>query len=532
MNKTKPIFVIDTNVLIDYEDIIPSPDGEIRMLEEPTVDLSKAHLVIPTVVIRELSKFKSEKSERGKTSRVMLKRLRELFAEDVEDMQEIYRLNAPIEIGEMLLSILPVHKNFRKGIPFSPSDVDMDGQIILTTLAVEYLLAGLPIDGTVEEEFPQFTGGEVTLLTNDNGLAIRARERGLKTMRYGHKYPEPYTGRRDIVVPKELFLEFYNGRRLEREIFEMMMPGQPKLVANEFIVMSLENETDYPRDYHPSCDPYFERIGRYDLYEDAIVPLKHVGHFPVGVRNPGQAIYAEALMSPEFAAVICTGPAGTGKTYMATIYGYTACQEGQFIGVTVVPCESKSKLGALPGDLSEKMDPEVQPLKNALRNYLLHEDSALKKELANIQKFGMTPPRGENKSGSGEMPEKRSLKAKLKDRVDLIWDNWFSSVPIENARGRDFAYELAIYDEFQDQNAVQADTLVKRLGDDGKIILTGDIRQIHSVYLDQTNNGLVYASRMLFDNPMVAQVCFTEDEVVRHPLVQLIAKRQDRKSVV
>ena len=114
----------------------------------------------------------------------------------------------------------------------------------------------------------------------------------------------------------------------------------------------------------------------------------------------------------------------------------------------------------------------------------------------------------------------------MKDNVDLIWENWFSSVPIDSARGRDFAYELAIYDEFQDQNAKQADTLIKRVGTEGKIILTGDIEQIHAPYLDRDNNGLVYASRQLFDNPMVAQVHFTEDEVVRHPLVQEIARRQ------
>ena len=114
----------------------------------------------------------------------------------------------------------------------------------------------------------------------------------------------------------------------------------------------------------------------------------------------------------------------------------------------------------------------------------------------------------------------------MKDRVDLIWRNWFSSVPIENARGRDFAHELAIYDEFQDQNASQADTLIKRIGFDGKIVLTGDVRQIHAPYLDEINNGLVYASHLLHDHPMVAQVCLTEEEVVRHPLVKEVARRQ------
>ena len=133
-------------------------------------------------------------------------------------------------------------------------------------------------------------------------------------------------------------------------------------------------------------------------------------------------------------------------------------------------------------------------------------------------------------NGNGdEPPEKRSIKAKLADRVELIWDNWFSSVPIEHARGRDFSHELAIYDEFQDQSISQADTLIKRLGVDGKIIITGDLDQIHAPYIDPTSSGLVYASRILMGSPLVAQVCFIDDEVIRHPLVKMVATRQKHR---
>ena len=173
------------------------------------------------------------------------------------------------------------------------------------------------------------------------------------------------------------------------------------------------------------------------------------------------------------------------------------------------------------------MDPEVQPLKNALRNYLLNEDPKLKKELETLQKFGTDiKKKPKCQDYNEEQPEKRSLKAKLKDRADLIWDNWFSNIPIEHARGRDFSYELAIYDEFQDQSVSQADTLLKRLGRDGKIVVIGDIEQIHAPYIDQSSSGLEYASRLLMDSEMVAQVCFTEEEVIRHPLVKLITMRQ------
>ena len=329
------------------------------------------------------------------------------------------------------------------------------------------------------------------------------------------------------MVPKELFSLFYENKRLERKDFELMMPNERKLVANEFIVMSLADPEDYPRGFYPSINPYYINIGRYDYYEDAIVPLKYATRFPIALKNAGQAIYAEALMNPNLAAVICTGPAGSGKTYMATVYGYEACKAGEYIGVTMVPCEDHSNIGALPGDLTEKMDPDIQIVKNALRNYFLSEDSKLRKELETLKKFGATTKCNElDREPSG----KRSIKAKLEDRVDLTWDNWFSSIPVQKARGRDFSYELAFYDEFQDQNVAQADTLLKRIGNNGKIIVAGDLEQLRAPYLDQMNNGLVYASQLLYDDPMVAQVHFNEDEVIRHPMVKMIAMRQKSKN--
>lgn len=526
----KPIFVIDTNILIDYVDIIPN--GTSSQPEEPTVNLSHAHIVIPTAVIRELSNFKKEKTDRGKAARTALKRIRAIAEKTISSVSDIYKFDAPTEFhnGEQLISIHPVHANFKNCLPYRPSDSDMDGQIILATLSIIFSLHGFRIDGTAPPNCIDRLKPEqkVILLTNDNGLATRASRRGIFTSRYGYKYPEPYTGRRNLFVPKAIFHEFWNSSLIAREFWEQEMPNAPKLVANEFIIMELENPAEYPKDFDASNNYYWRNIGRYDTTIDAIVPLHYIDRFPTRITNPGQAIYAEALANPQLAAVICTGPAGSGKTYMSTIYGYNACQNGDYIGVTVVPCEDHNDIGALPGDLDEKMDPDIQPFKNAIRNYLLKEDCKFRKELKTLQKFG-AKAKPEREHNDEEPPEKKSIKAKLKDRVDLIWQNWFSSIPINKARGRDFSYELAIYDEFQDQNHSQADTLIKRIGEDGKIIITGDVYQVHSPFLDSENNGLVYASQLLLDHPMVAQVHFREEEVVRHPLVREIAKRQKAK---
>lgn len=552
----KDIYVLDTNVLVDYPELIPAPGEPGYEPENPTVDLSQAHIVIPTAVTRELTSFKNERNERGKAARVVLKRLRKLLKAHTPKMSKVYSFEEETHIvhGDQIFSIYPVHSDFKKCLPFRPDENDMDGQIILATMAIAFAKAGVPVDGTAtKEQVDSVDTGTVELLTNDNGMAIRAYPRGVITGYYAHKYPDPYTGRREVVVTKEIFFEFYNSKKVTREMFEEAMPKEPRLVANEFIVMKLEDPADYPRGFAEK--PYFEHVGRYDVFEDAIVNLKYASSFPVRPKNVGQAIYAEALMNPQFSAVVCTGPAGSGKTFMATVYGYTASVAGQYIGVTVVPCESHGKLGALPGDMDEKMDPQVQPFKNALRNYLLREDPTLRKELELHKKFGASGKKGydgadDSSSGGNydakrrggktkdhekereDIPQtsgKRSLKEKADDRVELIWGNWFTNIPIENARGRDFAYELALYDEFQDQNVSQANTLITRIGEEGKIIITGDVQQIHVPYLDVNNNGLVYASAMYYDNPYVAQVCFNESEVVRHPLVAMVAQRQKER---
>ena len=132
----------------------------------------------------------------------------------------------------------------------------MDGQIIVSTVAASLALCGKEVNGSLDcSEIADIVFDNVVLLTNDNGLAIRARERGIYAQRYGYKYSEPYTGRRNITVTKEVFEEFYNERRLERIDFERMMPDEPKLITNEFIVMSLERESDYPRDFDPTNNP-------------------------------------------------------------------------------------------------------------------------------------------------------------------------------------------------------------------------------------------------------------------------------------
>ena len=202
----QPVYVIDTNILVDYVDIIPNGANECP--EKPTINLTSAHVVIPTAVIRELSNFKKERTtDRDRAAQTTLKRIRSIVENSLYAMEEVCSLRAPILLknGEQLISVFSVHADFKSCLPYRPSEDDMDG--LLAVLSAAFSMQGLPIDGTASpNKVMNFRPTDVTLLTNDNGLAIRARDRGLPTSRYSYKVPPPYTGRRDIDVPYRIFI--------------------------------------------------------------------------------------------------------------------------------------------------------------------------------------------------------------------------------------------------------------------------------------------------------------------------------------
>lgn len=527
IEKKRPIYVLDTNVLIDYPDLIPN--GKVVVLRDSTIDLTGAHIIVPTAVSRELDSFKKERSERGRTARMLLKRIKKLRANTTTGkLLDSYYLRQPtyIKDRDQLFSVMPIYKNFSANLPFQPSDDDMDGQIILTTMAAACLDLGIPIDGTADPNTLDFSPSNVTLLTNDNNMTTRANERGVKTDRYGYRLPLPYTGRRDLLVPAELLESFVNGAYdcvIELDEWQEAMPDEPELIANEFIVM---NNPDANVDLEAAK---WRNIGRYDADNHCIVHLKYLKGGPdIMVKNAGQAIYLEALRDPNIAMVICTGPAGTGKTFIAALYALWACRKGFFIGTAVVPCRTENNYGYLPGDLNEKLDPAVQPIKNAIRNNLLH--TKYKQRLEQIKKYGPTDGPSNEENDESISKDKKSIRNSVEEEADEIFENWFGQpIPIEEARGRSFEQMIALYDEFQDQNDIQADTLITRLGDDGKIVLTGDVEQIHAAYLDKGNNGLVFAIEEAKDDPAVAIVHFNPDEVVRHSLIRRIMERRQKR---
>jgi len=202
-------------------------------------------------------------------------------------------------------------------------------------------------------------------------------------------------------------------------------------------------------------------------------------------RSPMQATYLQALADSEM--VFGLGPAGTGKTYLAVAQAVAMLTSGQVdrIVLSRPAVEAGERLGFLPGDLKEKVDPYLRPLYDALHDMLPAEQ--VKKRLE-----------------SGEI----------------------EIAPLAFMRGRTLANAFVILDEAQNTTPMQMKMFLTRLGEGGRMVITGDITQIDLPA--GTKSGLREALEILAGVEGIRFVTFSHADVVRHSLVSRIIQAYDR----
>lgn len=195
----------------------------------------------------------------------------------------------------------------------------------------------------------------------------------------------------------------------------------------------------------------------------------------------GQKRYIDAIR--KFDVVIGIGPAGTGKTYLAMAMAMSALkkQEVQRIVITRPAVEAGEKLGFLPGDLAEKVNPYLRPLYDALHDMIDHEQVT-------------------------RLMEKETIEV----------------APLAFMRGRTLNNSFIILDEAQNTTSDQMMMFLTRLGCDSRAVITGDITQVDLP--PDKPSGLIEATRILADIKGIAFCHFNEHDVVRHPLVQEVIK--------
>ncbi len=206
---------------------------------------------------------------------------------------------------------------------------------------------------------------------------------------------------------------------------------------------------------------------------------------PVKPKTIGQKDYIEAIENNT--VVIGVGPAGTGKTYLAVAMAVKAfrAKEVNRIILTRPAVEAGEKLGFLPGDLQQKVDPYLRPLYDALFDMLGAENFQRYQERGNIE-----------------------------------------VAPLAYMRGRTLDDSFIILDEAQNTTSEQMKMFLTRLGFNSKIVVTGDITQVDLP--DGKKSGLVQVIKILKNVEDIDIIRFTEKDVVRHKLVQAIIKAYER----
>ena len=546
----KPCYIPDTNVYIDYPNAIPN--GNHEQPQEPTIDLSHANIIVTVVTIYELDRIVHDREKPADLriiAKELIRRICNLIAKNFGpvSLSELNSLSKPlvIEDDDRCFFIVPMHKNFMRSLPYNLDESNPDDAILATVFAVKLALQGIAVDGTAKSEEVEEAiknDDRVTLLTNDCRFRATALMYGVNSLPFEYKVPEPYTGRRDVVVPKDFFIDFLGENQISLEKWEKAMPNQPPLVANEYLVMY---EEGVPRDEYD--DILYRRIGYYDVKAGAIVHIKKTHVDGIQTTNPGQVIYLDALSRPDITAVIAKGPAGSGKTYTSTIWSLSACRNHRYLGSIIVPRQDDNGLGALPGDLNNKMDLYVQPVKDSLRSYfqrqfkkhdIVEEDDEdeevnskpkKRRKKSYDEEDEAYPAHKKSRGDSSSKENRKKSKDKspmraVENSVMTTWTSHFQVVPIANAKGRSFQGLFVFCDEFQDQNITAATTMITRLGEGAKLVLSGDIDQIHAPHINRGNSGLTYASAILKGNPMAAQVTFLENEVKRSEFVRSVVE--------
>jgi len=206
-------------------------------------------------------------------------------------------------------------------------------------------------------------------------------------------------------------------------------------------------------------------------------------------RSANQDAYMRALERSEM--VFGVGPAGTGKTYLAVAHAAMLLERGMVerIVLSRPAVEAGERLGFLPGDMKEKVDPYLRPLYDALYDMM------------------------------------------AADKVErAITAGVIEIAPLAFMRGRTLAHSAVILDEAQNTTPMQMKMFLTRLGENSRMIITGDPTQIDLP--PNTKSGLVEALRVLDGVTGIVTVRFNEKDVVRHPLVAEIVSAYDRDSKV
>jgi PhoH-like ATPase len=316
-------------------------------------------------------------------------------------------------------------------------------------------------------------------VTKDVNLRIRADALGLRAEDYESDHvaiDELYAGWATVEVPAGGVNDFYQDGRY------VLAPDPEANAPNEYVALA-----DQARPNHTALGRWDTALGEIN----PLIPLTSDGVWGIRPRNREQHFALDALLRDSCKLVTLVGKSGTGKTLLALAAAlHKTAEEKVFHKILVSrPIFPLGRdLGYLPGTVEDKLNPWMQPIFDNLDLLL-----------------GLTP---------GDKREGRS-------HHELIEMGLIEVEPLTYIRGRSIPNQFMIVDEAQNLTPHEVKTILTRVGDDTKIVFTGDPYQVDNPYVDSSSNGLTYLVNKFRWEPIAAHVTLAKGE--RSELAELAA---------
>ncbi|MEC8277848.1 MAG: PhoH family protein [Myxococcota bacterium] len=430
-------FVLDTNVLL-------FDPNAIQVFDEHD-------LMIPIVVIEEIDRFKKEMSEVGRNART--------FSRLIDELRLKGSLSEGVELaggGKIWIELVDSQQELPEGLTVQSNDNHI--------LQMAYHHA------------KSYNEGEVILVSRDINMRIKADAIGLLAEDYANAHVSTegiYTGVHTEDVPSDVIQDIYAKGAVE--------PIEYPLYPNQFVCFRNEN------------NPKQGGLTRWKPSQRQLVKVddRREGVWGIRARNKEQVFALDLLLDPDISVVTITGMAGTGKTLLAMAAGLKlVADEAKFRRLVVSrPIFPLGRdIGFLPGDISAKLNPWMQPIFDNLE-FLLGERSDHR-----------LPPSYES----------------------FIEQGIIEVEPLTYIRGRSIARQYFIVDEAQNLTPHEVKTVISRAGEGTKVILTGDPNQIDNPYIDATSNGLSYVVERFKESDVAGHIQLNKGE--RSKLAELAAK--------
>jgi PhoH-like ATPase len=474
----KKTYVLDTNVL----------------LSDPTSIFSfqEHDLVIPMAVLEELDRHKSRPDEVGRNARQVSRTL-----DDMRTNGNSLIDGVPLREGGKL-KIVSIDKGVLQNMPMELQADKVDNLIIAFMLCLNRAGQEFLVANGIEEKFEP-----AILVSKDINVRIKCDSLGVKCedylkMRVTSDAQKFYRGVEVVELEEDLVDYFFDNGTLD--LPESALAGR-KLYPNQIVV--IKNVTN--------GQTTKSAITKYTGENLTLVPVTRIDNvFGLKPRNKEQSFSLDLLFDPKIKLLTLVGPSGTGKTLLAVAAGLeqlktigsptTALYEKLIVTRPVQPVGKE--IGFLPGTLAEKMEPWIAPIRDNL-NFLVNNKRSPKSR-KNITENGK--PRNDDGSYLSLMQDRGLIEI---EAITFI-------------RGRSIPNAFIVIDEAQNLSMHELKTIITRVGDGTKIILTGDIEQIDNVHVDAYTNGLTYAIERFKDYSIAGHVTLTKGE--RSELATLASK--------